>query len=178
MVSRFIKCSAPFLRIGSACELFAHLPAETPRAGRTRCGHRQNAVPERDCTDTVWGGRGSNPDPGIMRALVRDVSPVITGHELHSTGLSGPDPSGEIASSCHESCHAAARPTDVCGGDPDAGHEETVVDKGDMDVVNGQPGLAVQQDGVTVTVLAFDIDEDRIAHIWAVLNPDKLQRWS
>ncbi len=45
-------------------------------------------------------------------------------------------------------------------------------------VVNGQPGLAVQQDGATVTVLAFDIGENRITHIWAVLNPDKLQRWS
>ena len=37
--------------------------------------------------------------------------------------------------------------------------------------VNGQPGLVAQQDGVTVTVLAFDVAGDRIKHIWAVLQP-------
>jgi hypothetical protein len=41
--------------------------------------------------------------------------------------------------------------------------------------VNGQPGLVAQQDGVTVTVFAFDIADDRITHIWAVRNPDKLR---
>jgi len=44
--------------------------------------------------------------------------------------------------------------------------------------VNGQPGLVAQQDGVTVTVFAFDIAEDRITHIWAVRNPDKLRPWT
>ena len=43
--------------------------------------------------------------------------------------------------------------------------------------VNGQPGLVAQQDGVTVTVLAFDITAGRITHIWAVRNPDKLRPW-
>jgi RNA polymerase sigma factor (sigma-70 family) len=44
--------------------------------------------------------------------------------------------------------------------------------------VNGQPGLVAQQDGVTVTVFAFDVDGDRIKHIWAVRNPDKLRPWT
>jgi RNA polymerase sigma-70 factor (ECF subfamily) len=43
--------------------------------------------------------------------------------------------------------------------------------------VNGQPGLVAQQDGVTVTVFAFDVAGDRITHIWAVRNPDKLRPW-
>jgi len=43
--------------------------------------------------------------------------------------------------------------------------------------VNGQPGLVAQQDGATVTVYAFDIAGDRITHIWAVRNPDKLRPW-
>jgi RNA polymerase sigma factor (sigma-70 family) len=43
--------------------------------------------------------------------------------------------------------------------------------------VNGQPGLVAQLDGVTVTVMAFDIAGDRINHIWTVLNPDKLRPW-
>jgi RNA polymerase sigma-70 factor (ECF subfamily) len=44
--------------------------------------------------------------------------------------------------------------------------------------VNGQPGLVVQRDGVTVTVLAFQVESDRIAHIWAVRNPNKLRSWT
>ncbi|MEU1711055.1 RNA polymerase sigma factor SigJ [Streptomyces sp. NPDC005706] len=44
--------------------------------------------------------------------------------------------------------------------------------------VNGQPGLTVQLDGVTVSVMAFEVREDRIHHIWAVLNPDKLRSWA
>ncbi|MET8047906.1 RNA polymerase sigma factor SigJ [Streptosporangium sp. NPDC005286] len=44
--------------------------------------------------------------------------------------------------------------------------------------VNGQPGLVAQLDGVTVSVLAFDVAGDRIKRIWAVLNPDKLRPWT
>jgi RNA polymerase sigma factor (sigma-70 family) len=44
--------------------------------------------------------------------------------------------------------------------------------------VNGQPGLVAQQDGVTVTVLAFDVAGDRIKHVWAVRNPEKLRPWT
>ena len=44
--------------------------------------------------------------------------------------------------------------------------------------VNGQPGLVAQQDGVTVTVYAFDIVGDRIKRLWAVRNPEKLRPWT
>ncbi|MEV7192592.1 RNA polymerase sigma factor SigJ [Streptomyces sp. NPDC093510] len=44
-------------------------------------------------------------------------------------------------------------------------------------MVNGQPGLVVQQDGVTVTVVAFEVAAERVTRIWAVRNPDKLQPW-
>ena len=44
--------------------------------------------------------------------------------------------------------------------------------------VNGQPGLVAQQDGVTVTVFAFDVAGGRIKHIWAVRNPGKLRPWT
>jgi RNA polymerase sigma-70 factor (ECF subfamily) len=44
--------------------------------------------------------------------------------------------------------------------------------------VNGQPGLVAQQDGVTAAVMAFAVAGDRITHIWAVLNPDKLRPWT
>ncbi|XVQ85434.1 hypothetical protein ACQP2K_42715 [Microbispora siamensis] len=44
--------------------------------------------------------------------------------------------------------------------------------------VNGQPGLIAQQDGVTVSVYAFDVADDRIKHIWVVRNPHKLRPWT
>jgi RNA polymerase sigma factor (sigma-70 family) len=44
--------------------------------------------------------------------------------------------------------------------------------------VNGQPGLVARRDGVTMAVVAFDIAGDRIKHIWAVLNPEKLRPWT
>jgi RNA polymerase sigma-70 factor (ECF subfamily) len=44
--------------------------------------------------------------------------------------------------------------------------------------VNGQPGLVAQQDGVIVSVYAFEVADDRIKHIWVVRNPEKLQRWT
>src|SRR5215468_4444071 len=44
--------------------------------------------------------------------------------------------------------------------------------------VNGQPGLVAQLDGVTVTVFAFEVAGDRIKHIWAIRNPDKLRPWT
>ena len=44
--------------------------------------------------------------------------------------------------------------------------------------VNGQPGLIVQQDGVTVAVYAFEIAGEKIARIWAILDPGKLRPWA
>lgn len=45
-------------------------------------------------------------------------------------------------------------------------------------IVNGQPGLVLQQNGVTATVFAFEVADDRIKRIWAVRNPDKLRPWA
>jgi RNA polymerase sigma-70 factor (ECF subfamily) len=44
--------------------------------------------------------------------------------------------------------------------------------------VNGQPGLVLQQGGVTGTVMAFEIADDRIVQIWAIRNPEKLRPWT
>ena len=55
-----------------------------------------------------------------------------------------------------------------------AAHHLTLLER----TVNGQPGLVAQVDGVARAVLAFDIAGDRIKHIWAILNPDKLRPWT
>jgi len=44
--------------------------------------------------------------------------------------------------------------------------------------VNGQPGLVAQQGGVTVSVFAFQIADNRIKHIWVMRNPEKLRPWT
>ncbi|MFD3841945.1 RNA polymerase sigma factor SigJ [Streptomyces sp. NPDC058642] len=43
--------------------------------------------------------------------------------------------------------------------------------------VNGLPGLVARQGGKLATVFAFEIVGDRIRHIWAVRNPEKLRPW-
>ena len=43
--------------------------------------------------------------------------------------------------------------------------------------VNGQPGLVCRQNGVTVSVMAFGVDNHRITHMWAIRNPEKLRPW-
>jgi RNA polymerase sigma factor (sigma-70 family) len=77
---------------------------------------------------------------------------------------------------------AALRPIE--GGEQIARYLADVADRAPSNVtflertVNGQPGLVAQQDGVTVMVMAFDVAGDRITHIWAVRNPDKLRPWT
>jgi ketosteroid isomerase-like protein len=44
--------------------------------------------------------------------------------------------------------------------------------------VNGQPGLVAEEDGITVTVFAFDVAGDRIRQVWVVRNPEKLRPWT
>ncbi|MEU2180293.1 RNA polymerase sigma factor SigJ [Streptomyces thermolilacinus] len=44
--------------------------------------------------------------------------------------------------------------------------------------VNGQPGLTAHLDGALLSVYAFDIADDRIRRVWAVLNPEKLRPWT
>ncbi|MGW7425622.1 RNA polymerase sigma factor SigJ [Streptomyces sp. NPDC054813] len=44
--------------------------------------------------------------------------------------------------------------------------------------VSGQPGLVAVQEGVVMTVFAFDVVGDRITHIWVVRNPEKLRHWT
>ena len=45
-------------------------------------------------------------------------------------------------------------------------------------MVNGQPGLVARQDGVTLTVYAFEITGEQIKRMWAVRNPEKLRAWA
>ena len=41
--------------------------------------------------------------------------------------------------------------------------------------VNGDPGLVVSVGGAVDLVAAFEIEDDRVAAVWIVRNPDKLE---
>jgi RNA polymerase sigma-70 factor (ECF subfamily) len=78
---------------------------------------------------------------------------------------------------------AVAAPAPIEGAEEIAHHYITLATLAPADVtleeclVNGCPGLAMQHNGVTATVFAFDLAGDRIKRIWAVRNPDKLRAW-
>ena len=91
-------------------------------------------------------------DPGAT--AVADTGGLVS-------ALPGPIEGGEqVARACLEVAHIA----------PDL----TLLER----TVNGQPGLVAQQDGVTVSVFAFEVAGDRIKHIWVVRNPEKLRPWT
>jgi RNA polymerase sigma factor (sigma-70 family) len=79
---------------------------------------------------------------------------------------------------------ASAAPRPIEGGEQVARYFVDLAGRAPSNVtflertVNGQPGLVAQQEDVTVMVMAFDVAGDRIKHIWAVLNPEKLRPWT
>jgi RNA polymerase sigma factor (sigma-70 family) len=113
--------------------------------------------------------------------IVRDFKRALEARDIDSLiGLLDPDATviadgGGLAS-------AALHP--IQGGKQIARYYVDLADRAPSNVtilertVNGRPGLVVQQDGVTVTVFAFDVAGDRITHIWAIRNPDKLRPWT
>lgn len=44
----------------------------------------------------------------------------------------------------------------------------------DVTTVNGEPGMVVRDDGRITAVLAFDVEDGKIAAVYGVINPDKL----
>ncbi|MGV9379042.1 RNA polymerase sigma factor SigJ [Nonomuraea sp. NPDC003707] len=96
----------------------------------------------------------------LIGLLDPDATAVIDGGGLVSAGLHPIEGSAQIAR------YLLA----IAGMSPGL----TILER----TVNGQPGLVAQLDGVTVTVAAFDVTGDRIKHIWAVRNPEKLRPWT
>ncbi len=96
----------------------------------------------------------------IISLLDPEARAIADGGGLVSAALDPIDGSEQIARAV----------VDVSGMAPDL----TILER----TVNGQPGLVAQIDGVTVAVFAFEVAGDRIKHIWAVRNPEKLRAWT
>jgi RNA polymerase sigma-70 factor (ECF subfamily) len=121
------------------------------------------------------------PTPTAEQAgIVRDFKQAWEAKDIDTLiGLLDPDATaiadgGGLASAALHPIEGAEQIAryyvDIAGRTP---NNVTILER----TVNGQPGLVAQQDGVTVTVFAFDVAGDRIKHIWAVRNPEKLRPW-
>jgi RNA polymerase sigma-70 factor (ECF subfamily) len=100
-------------------------------------------------------------DIGALISLLDPDATAVADTGGLASALPGPIEGGEeIARAC----------LDVARMAPDL----TILER----TVNGQSGLVAEQDGVIVTVFAFEVAGDRIKHIWAVRNPEKLRPWT
>ncbi|RBQ21467.1 RNA polymerase subunit sigma-24 [Spongiactinospora rosea] len=144
--------------------------------GRTPAACRQLASSARR---RIRAARPPEPPPSRQADLVREFKRAWQAKDINALiGLLDPDATaiadgGGVVS-------ALARP--IVGGERIA---RRMVDITGLvagvtfleRTVNGRPGLVAQRDGVTMVVVAFGVADDRISHIWAVLNPGKLQPW-
>ena len=118
--------------------------------------------------------------PAQRAAIVTAFKQAWDAHDIEAlVGLLDPDATviadggGLVTAALHPiegDAQIAQYLVDIARRSPDL----TIVER----AVNGLPGLVAQQDGVIVTVYAFEVADARITHIWAVRNPEKLRSWA
>jgi RNA polymerase sigma factor (sigma-70 family) len=159
-------------------DVFGYAFAEVAQiTGRTPAACRQLASSARRRTRTSQ----PPPSPTPQQAgLVRDFKKAWETKDINAlVGLLDPD----ATMTADGGGRVSAALVPIEGGERIARYVFEIASRAPANLaflertVNGQPGLVAQQDGVTVTVLAFDVAGDRIKHIWAVRNPDKLRPW-
>jgi RNA polymerase sigma-70 factor (ECF subfamily) len=147
--------------------------------GRTPAACRQLASSARR---RIHAAQPPPSPPARQAGLVRDFKQAWEAKDIEAlVGLLDPgatvvaDGGGLVTAALHpiEGREQVARYlADIAGRVPPG--SLTILER----TVNGQSGLVAQQDGVTVTVFAFEVAGDKITHIWAVRNPDKLRPWT
>jgi hypothetical protein len=121
------------------------------------------------------------PTPTVQRAAIvrdfkraweaRDIDALIGLLDPNATAVAdGGGRASALLHPIHGGEQVARYALDIARRVPDM----TILER----TVNGQPGLVAQHDGVTVTVMAFDIAGDRIKQLWAIRNPEKLRPWT
>ncbi|MDG4831220.1 sigma factor-like helix-turn-helix DNA-binding protein [Solwaraspora sp. WMMD1047] len=144
--------------------------------GRTPAACRQLATSARR---RIRESRASST-PGAQQAgLVRDFKRAWQARDISALiGLLDPDATatadgGGLVSATLEPVHGGERIARVFVDLVASAPHLTILER----LVNGQPGLVVEQGGVTATVMAFDVLGGRITRIWSVRNPEKLRSW-
>ena len=160
-------------------DVFGYSFAEIAQiAGRTPAACRQLASSARR---RIRASQPPAAPTARQAAIVRDFKQAWEARDIDALiGLL--DPGATVTADGGGLASAALRPIE--GGEQIARYVVGIAGRAPGNVtilehtVNGQPGLIAQQDGVTVTVFAFAVTGDRITHIWAVRNPDKLRPWT
>ena len=158
-------------------DVFRHSFAEVAEiTGRTPAACRKLASAARR---RLRASRAPAAPPARQASLVRDFKKAWEAGDIGALiGLL--DPGATVTADGGGLVTAALRPVEGAeqiarfyAGIAGRALDVTILER----MVNGQPGLVAQLDGV-VTVFAFDIADDRIKHIWAVRNPEKLRPWT
>ena len=149
----------------------AEIVGRTPAACRQLASSAARRIARRTLRES-----GSRAGPGIVRAFkaaweAQDIDALIGLLDPDATAIA--DGGGLATTSCAASKAASIARAWVEIANRAPGNM-TFLER----TVNGQPGLVAQQDGVTVTVFAFDVAGDRVKHIWVVRNPEKLRPWT
>ena len=160
-------------------DVFGYSFAEVAQiAGRTPAACRQLASSARR---RVRASQPPATPPAQRAGLVRDFRQAWEARDIGALiGLLDPgatviaDGGGLVSAAPHPIVGGGQIAHYLVGIASQAPGSVTILER----TVNGQPGLVVQQDGTTVTVIAFDVAGDRITRIWAVRNPDKLRPWT
>ncbi|MEU1150889.1 RNA polymerase sigma factor SigJ [Streptomyces sp. NPDC005863] len=159
-------------------DVFRYSFAEVAESvGRTPAACRQLASSARRRIRTAQQApaTGTAQRAGIVRSFkqaweAKDIGALISLLDPDATGLADGGGLVNAAPPTGGSEQIARYLVTITGRAPDLSILERTV--------NGEPGLVVQQDGVTVSVLAFDFAGERIKHLWAVRNPEKLRPWT
>jgi len=145
--------------------------------GRTPAACRQLASTARRRTREA---RAPAAATARQARIVRDFKRAWESKDINALiGLLDPDATavadgGGLASAYPHPIHGGERVARAYLAFASAAPVRTILER----TVNGRPGLVAQQNGRSLTVFAFDVADDRIKHIWAVRNPEKLRPWT
>jgi len=126
----------------------------------------------------VREGHPRSPSGPERRAVDALIAAVLAG-DVDAT-LASLTPDAVLVSDGGPDRYAARRP--VAGADRVArflinlSHKQYRDARATPITVNGDPGLAVSVGGTLDMVVAFEVEDDRVAAVWVVRNPDKLAR--
>lgn len=124
--------------------------------------------------------RAARPEPPAARqaGLVRTFKEAWAAGDI-ATLIGLLDPGATLTADGGGRVRAALAPIE--GGEPVARYVADLAAHGGLTIeertVNGRPGLVLRRGDELAAVYAFAVAADRITHIWAVRNPDKLGPW-
>ncbi|WP_410596693.1 RNA polymerase sigma factor SigJ [Amycolatopsis sp. lyj-23] len=124
--------------------------------------------------------RTGRPEAPAARqaGLVREFKEAWAAGDI-ATLVSLLDPAATLTADGGGRVRAAIAP--IVGGEPVARYVAELAAWGALTfeerTVNGRPGLVLRRGDELAAVYAFAVADDRITHLWAIRNPDKLRFW-